>query len=58
LRMSNIADQKGFALVGILSDLLSITAAAFALLMIFKIQARQAQKLEVMFSETDENLDS
>jgi Domain of unknown function (DUF4328) len=58
LRMSNIADQKGFALVGILSDLLSITAAAFALLMIFKIQARQAQKLEIIFSETDENLDS
>jgi hypothetical protein len=57
LRMSN-ADQKALVLVGILSDLLSIIAAAYAILMIFKIQARQSQKLEVIFSETDQNLDS
>jgi len=58
LSMSNIADPKGFTIVSIISDLLKIIAAGFAILMILGIQTRQAAKLDAVLSETEEDLDS
>jgi hypothetical protein len=48
LSRSNITDPEGFMLVMIVSDLLRIIVAGFAILMIFRVQARQAQKLETL----------
>ncbi len=55
LNMSNIADPKGFLFVSIASDFLSIIAAAFAILVVLRIHARQSQKLDTIITETGDS---